>query len=124
MNLVVGDYFKSGADVLDHTETANELITWLLSKTLVLALLREVQTNIGTPTRAVIRAVITRWTAHYQAYKRLLELHTSLLVLVSSENARPPEKKMIVTGDSKSQKRATKMLKIITNPVFWHAITR
>jgi hypothetical protein len=39
VNLVVGDYFRSGIDVLDFTDLANTLITWLRSKTLVLALL-------------------------------------------------------------------------------------
>ncbi|KZP34710.1 hypothetical protein FIBSPDRAFT_971865, partial [Athelia psychrophila] len=122
--LVVGDYFKSDTDVLDYTDMANELITWLRSKTIVLALIRDIQVNTGSALVAVIRAVLTRWTAHYQSYKRLLELHTALVVLVSSEAARPLDKKMIVTGDAKARARAASMLEIIGNNSFWHAITR
>jgi len=36
-------YFKSGIDLLDFTDLANALITWLRSKTLVLALLCNAQ---------------------------------------------------------------------------------
>ena len=39
IHLVVGDYFESGVNVLDYTDLANALITWLQSKTLVLVLL-------------------------------------------------------------------------------------
>lgn len=103
---------------------ANELITWLRSKTIVLALIRDIQVNTGSALLAVIRAVLTRWTAHYQSYKRLLELHTALVVLVSSEAARPLDKKMIVTGDAKARARSASMLEIIENSNFWHAIAR
>jgi hypothetical protein len=39
VNLVIGDYLRSSVDVLDFTDCVNALITWLRSKTLVLALL-------------------------------------------------------------------------------------
>jgi hypothetical protein len=54
VNLVVGDYFRSPIDVLWYTDTANELITWLCSKTLVLALLQKAQLD----TRGTVLAVI------------------------------------------------------------------
>ena len=38
INLMVGDYFKSKAGVLEFADQASELITWLHSKTLILAL--------------------------------------------------------------------------------------
>ena len=60
INLIVGNYFKSEASVLDFTDDATELITWLWSKTQVLTLLREVQARLGKNTvKAVIRAVLT-----------------------------------------------------------------
>jgi len=73
---------------------------------------------------AIIRAVLTRWTAHYQAYKRLLELKATLQMLVSAEATRPESKKMIITGDKKAKDHATEMLDVIMNSRFWHAIAR
>ena len=90
----------------------------------MLALLHNAQIETSGTAKAVIRAVLTRWTAHYQAYKRLLELQPSLQLIVSTEAARPESKKMIVTGDKKAREHATEMLGIITNRTFWRAITR
>lgn len=107
-----------------YTDLATELITWLRSKTIVLGLLREVQSSTGRPQRAIIRAVLTRWTAHYQAFKRLLEVHQSLIALAHMENARPDDKKMIITGDKKARTRSRAMLDIIENSEFWHKLAR
>jgi len=124
VNLVVGDYFRSGIDVLDFTDLANALITWLWSKTLILALLRNAQLETTGTALAIIRAVLMRWTAHYQAYKCLLELKATLQMLVSAEAAQPESKKMIITGDKKAKDHATEMLNVIMNSTFWHAIAR
>jgi hypothetical protein len=124
VNLVVGDHFRSGVDVLDFTDCTNALITWLRSKTLVLALLRNAQLQTTGTALAVIQAVLTWWTAHYQAYKYLLELKPTLQMLVSAEAAWPKSKKMIVTADKKARDHATDMLNIIGNSRFWHAIAR
>ena len=58
---MVGDYFKSKAEILVYTDEASDLITWLRSKTLVLALLREVQQALpgNKNIKAVICAVLT-----------------------------------------------------------------
>lgn len=68
INLVVGDFFESHSTLLSTSTYADELITWLQSKSQVLALLcgkcRELRLNVAS----VLRAVITRWTAHYLAY--------------------------------------------------------
>jgi hypothetical protein len=70
----VGDFFKSDAEFLQYTDKATELIGWLQGKTYVLALLREVQRTNSLRILTVIRAVLTRWTAHYLAYRHLLEI--------------------------------------------------
>lgn len=72
-NLIVGDFFKSDTEFLQYTDKATELIGWLWGKTYILAL-REVQQTNSLRVLAVIRAVLTRWTAHYLAYRRLLEI--------------------------------------------------
>lgn len=122
--MVVGDYFKLRTAALEYTDLANNLITWLRSKTLVLALLRTAQEDATGTSKSVIRAVLTRWTAHYQAYKRMLELRASLVAIIAADDARPSDKKLIVTGDRKAKDQARKMITIIMDPVFWHALTR
>jgi len=114
--LIVGDYFsKSDADDLEFTDDATELITWLRSKTLILAYLP----------KAVIHAVLTRWTAHFQAFSRLCELRPKLLQLVYQDEAEPLERNRIMkTGNAAAQKKAEAMMAIIKNPQFWEALTQ
>ena len=103
---------------------ANELITWLRSKTFVLALLRAAHFDATGMAKTVIRAVLTWWTAHFQAYRQLLELKASLISICSADAARVPATKQIVTGDAKAKRHAYKMISVIMDPLFWHAITR
>lgn len=75
-------------------------------------------------TKAVLRAVLTRWTAHYMAFNRLLELRPTLLAVIVNDNARSDGQRKIVIGDRKAKEKATAMIKIIENGQFWHAILR
>ena len=74
--------------------------------------------------KTIIRAVLTRWTAHFQAYRRLLELQALLISICSADAARVPVKKQLVTGDAKAKRHARKMISVIMDPLFWHAIAR
>ena len=112
VNLVVGDYFRSGSDILKYTDLATQLITWLRSKTRILAHLP----------LSVLRAVLTRWTAHYVAYRRLLQLYPSLRGLVLSNLTKSDAEKVLVSGDSASKRKAREMVAVIENPLFWHSI--
>ncbi|EIW73832.1 hypothetical protein CONPUDRAFT_21809, partial [Coniophora puteana RWD-64-598 SS2] len=107
-------------------QLADDLISWLRSKTLVLALIREQQLSSGNIACAVIRAVITRWTAHFVAYRRLIKLRRTLMAVASTEILRPDDKKMIITGDKKARQKALTMLLLIQDhsQQFWKAIER
>ena len=134
INLVIGDYFESsGAEIyLGYSTKASELITWLRSKTLVLAALRDIQhalnsTGTSHPRRVltIIRPVLTRWTAHYLAFRRLLDLKFALDILVRQEkDLQVSRDSKIVTGDAAAQRKATAMLKLIEDPVMWLILTR
>ena len=67
-NLIVGDLFKVKDDYGKYGNMAQELITWLRSKTQVLALLCDIQMATMGKTLTIIRAVLTRWISHYLAY--------------------------------------------------------
>lgn len=54
INLVVGNYFKAKGDLLEFTDKALELIAWLRSKTLTLALIRKAQEDTGQTITSVL----------------------------------------------------------------------
>jgi hypothetical protein len=91
-----------------------------------LAAIRKAQEEAYGPgkTKAVIRAVLTRWTARYQAYCLLLELRAILLSIVTTDATRPESKQVMVTGDAKSKAHAWKIVWIISDVVFWQSIAR
>ena len=131
INLVVGDYFKVISGVfMTYTKKATELIAWLRSKSWVLALLREIQKGIclanGSNIKilSVICAVITRWTAHYLAFRCLLDLKQTLEILVSHKKEAPNGLKIIVAGNATSRKKGSEIIKIIEDSLFWHTILR
>ncbi|PPR07164.1 hypothetical protein CVT24_010717 [Panaeolus cyanescens] len=117
--LVVGDYFRASErdenQYLQAAESANQLITWVRSKTQVIALLKDVQQSLGRVV-SVIRPVATRWTAYFMAYKRLLELKTSLCLLVDKKRDR------LLVGKTSAQQKATEMIALIQNSLFWHKL--
>ena len=121
----MGNYFEEKSGVLLDVDRAVDLITWLRSKTLLLALIRNryAENNEGR-TKSVLRAVLTRWTSHYMAFHRLLELRTTIQGIMYEELAKRPEKQMILVGDKKARTRSTQMIAIIQDSLFWHSITR
>ncbi|KIY49894.1 hypothetical protein FISHEDRAFT_31177, partial [Fistulina hepatica ATCC 64428] len=127
VNLVVGDYIRSKETVIyAYTKQADELISWLRSRTAVLARIRELCTELGKKPLAVLNAVITRWTAHYVAYSRLLELHDVLAVLVAKDEAMVPENRFLIPkkGKRDAKLKAARMVGILKSSVFWHTITQ
>lgn len=68
----------------------------------------------------IIRAVLTRWTSHYLAYRCLLELRRSLEVLIEEDEAL--EENQLITGNTAVQVKATEMIGYLKNDSFWAAI--
>ena len=125
INLVVGDYFKSAAGVLQFADAASELIVWLHSKTLILALIRVIQQALpgAGDFKAIIRAVLTRWTMHYQAFWRLGELHDVIIVVVRDNEKKPANDRNLITGNARAKAKATEMVNLIKTPAFWDALS-
>ncbi|KAJ6572632.1 hypothetical protein B0H10DRAFT_1670231, partial [Mycena sp. CBHHK59/15] len=120
--LVVGDYFKSDSNFLMYSKQADALIKWLRSKTYILALIRNVQRDANNHILSVIRAVLTRWTAHYLAYRRLLELRPALESIIAADALR--SKSDLIKGDPKAKAKARTMIQVIRNSSFWYALVR
>ncbi len=126
MNLIVGDYFKAETIYVKHSKMASELISWLRSKTYILAHLREVQLRNGKPPLTVIRAVLTRWTAHYLAFKHLLELRHPLLALVNQDAMASPDQQILTPPGltAANKKKAHEMKVIIEDTTFWQSLAQ
>ncbi|KAF8173673.1 hypothetical protein BJ912DRAFT_1065043 [Pholiota molesta] len=122
--LVVGDYMRvSGTALLPYAEKANTLITFLRSKTQILALMRGIQegiraTNPSTRILSVIRPVVTRWTAFYLAYTRLLELRWVLDLLIRNNSDR------LLVGPTATRRKGEEMISIFQDNTFWIGLTR
>ncbi|KAH7919875.1 hypothetical protein BV22DRAFT_1022220 [Leucogyrophana mollusca] len=80
--------------------------------------------SVGQQSRvlAVICAVLTRLTAHYLAFKRLLNLKWALDTMVRQE--RDCREKLILIGDAAARRQAHKMFELIDDPVFWQTLTK
>ncbi|KAF8498475.1 ribonuclease H-like domain-containing protein [Russula emetica] len=73
---------------------------------------------------SVLRIILTRWTAHFLAYRRLLDLRQSLEIIATQEENCADDQKLIIKGRREAKEQARKMLKLIQNPDFWHSIAR
>ncbi|KAI0073823.1 hypothetical protein K474DRAFT_1700112 [Panus rudis PR-1116 ss-1] len=126
-NLLVGGYFKIGGTwYLVFAKVANDFITWLRSKTQLIAVLKVTQEaiNPGKKGLSVLRAVLTRWTTHYLTYRRLLVLKLPLQTLLENDSQLPPEQQCVVIGDCQARLKAESMVKVIKDPQFWAALER
>jgi hypothetical protein len=111
--------------VTKYADKATDLIAWLRSKTLVLAMLRKVRIAANLSPLSIIRAVLTRWTAHYMAYQCLLELRPTLESVIANDAMQTrDEDKTVVTGDAKAKRKSQQMVNIIKDPLFWHSLAR
>ena len=108
-------------------DQASDLIAWLRSKTLVLVLLREVQASMPGATirdiKTIVRAVLTQWTMHYQSYRRLRELHSVIVMVVDLEEKWSEQQHLVITGDTNAKIKARRMVQLIKDQNFWHALT-
>ena len=94
------------------------------SKKIVLALLRQSQIAANGHVLTVLRAIITRWTAHFHAYDRLLLIQEHLRIIVYQDAALSSNLKKIVQGDARAKARAAEMCELIKTAVFWTFLAR
>ena len=71
---------------MEYTKHADELITWIHSKTLLHAKLKAAHGAMtNTCGLSVLRAVLMHWTSHFIAYKQLLALKLAMQTLVVND---------------------------------------
>ena len=87
IQLVLGDYIKANNSVAATIKDANSVVKWFCNHSWALGQFNAEQRASNNGTLAFIKAVITRWTAHYCSVSRLLELQPILRSLVIKKEA-------------------------------------
>ena len=65
--------------------------------------------------KSVICAVLTRWTMHYQSYKRLGELEHTIVTVIKTDERKSAKDQLVITGDKKTREKAEEMARLIKN---------
>ncbi|KAI0090050.1 ribonuclease H-like domain-containing protein, partial [Irpex rosettiformis] len=99
-----------------------QVISWLRSKTYVLAQLQIFQehSNPGVLPKSVVRAVLTRWTSHFLAYQRLLFLRPYIMTMVQQDSN--ASESQIITGSSSAKAKAVEIISYLNDDKFWSAV--
>lgn len=82
MNLIVGDYFKLKLGYEKYVDMALELIKWINNHSMALGRLKAQQAMSHTVVLMLILPVLTRWTSHFVAIRRLLVLKDAIQAIV------------------------------------------
>lgn len=123
INLVVGDLL-SLADISVTISEALEVIKWFNAHSTALDLLRREQL-LTSPDRtvplALILPAITRWTAHFLAFSRLLFLAKAVQLCVMRHH----DALLVCAGRAQDAKRkAQEVMDIVGDKEFWTKLIR
>ncbi len=91
-----------------------------------MGLIRDALSSRNRPPLSVIRPVPTRWTAYYLAYRRLLDLRTTLNLIVAEDASKNPADRQVIPaqGERAAREKAAKMVDLINSATFWQSIAR
>ena len=74
-------------------------------------------------TKYVIRALLTRWAMHYQSFRRLRELHATIVMVIDDDEQKLVNKRCVISGDTETKAKVMGMVKLIRNLDFWNALS-
>lgn len=88
----------------------------------MLGLLRAAQVRLkpSSPPLTVIRPVLTRWTSHFLAYRRLLELRRSIETIIEEDEDRLDSQ--LITGTASAKHKAREIMQYLKDDAFWKAV--
>lgn len=118
INLVVRNLFEGSTSALLFEAQMRGFIQWWNFYPRPQCLLAEEQ--VQGRSLVLIRPVLSRWTSHAAAAKRLIKLSIPLQPLVLRKRE---ELLASIAQDRKSQSTAQAILYILRNPLFWNGLT-
>ncbi|KAJ6516526.1 ribonuclease H-like domain-containing protein [Mycena vitilis] len=125
VNLVVGEVIELRVACMNSIDGGLEIVKWFTNHSRALGLLKEHQKTTErfkttSRTLTLIFPVITRWTYHYLAVRRLLTLSATIRTLYINEHDTLIE----CAGSKRDAKdRAKEVLSPIEDPQFWKNLT-
>jgi hypothetical protein len=131
--LILGDVFKRKGPLVGVLDRAQLVIKWFMSHSRALGMLKEEQAKRHVrevdaarargqepsgrfPILSLIFAVLTRWTSHFLACTRLLDLKTDFKVLVLTR--RDDLLKMAGRGEN-AQEETAEVVRTLEDDEFW-----
>ena len=102
-------------------ETAVTIIKWFTHHSFALGILNQEQRTLSSVVLAFIVPVITRWTAHYCAISRLLQLEKCIQVtVIKHEDALVDS----VGSKKETKEKARAVIRIVKDKDFWEKLKR
>lgn len=112
----MGDIFKAKGLFVEIIDDAVEVIKWFNNHSRALGMLKTAQHEKLGKIFALIKPVITRWTSHYLAICRLLELEIPFKQLLLDHH----DDLILSAGRKREQKeKAKEILDILEGFGFW-----
>lgn len=116
INLIVGDFLALKARFLGCVPKAQKVVKWMNSHSRPLGMFRTEQFQTYAKILALIRPVITRWTAHYLSLRRLLDVEKPLRACWLKYG----DEFIRCAGPKREEKeKAERIQAIIMDPIFW-----
>lgn len=114
--MIVGDIFKAKGVFVEIIDDAVEVIKWFNNHSRALGLLKKVQLAKIGKILALIKPVLTRWTSHYLAIRRLVQLEIPFKQLLLDHY----HDLLLAGGRKREEKeRAEDVLEILGGYGFW-----
>lgn len=120
INLIVGDYLGLQSEIVQCIFGAQEIVQWMNNHSRALGIFRREQLQTYAVILALIRPVITRWTAHYLSLRRLLKLRIPL----ETSWIKYGNEMIQSAGPKQEAKRKAESIRdLIGSKVFWSRVT-
>ncbi|CAB4430177.1 unnamed protein product [Rhizophagus irregularis] len=128
-NLIVGEIFKESPNLINASEKAIQIITYLNRSVYFMARLRDEQKIKYNKYLALLLSCATRWNSHYHCYFSLIRTKAALKVLISkyAPEEFDQEDEAIYHSGKEDETRNNKTLpldicKTIDNDIWWREI--
>lgn len=114
--MIVGDIFKAKGVFVEIIDDAVEVIKWFNNHSRALGLLKKVQLAKIGKILALLKPVLTRWTSHYLAIRRLVQLEIPFKQLLLDHS----HDLLLAGGRKREEKeRAEYILEVLGGYGFW-----
>ncbi|THH07907.1 hypothetical protein EW145_g3063 [Phellinidium pouzarii] len=121
IQLIVGDYIKANPEVAEAIDSTVMVIKWFMYHSYAPGIFNKEQLMTYSSVLALIFPIITRWTAHFCAIARLLQVKKAMVIVVMKYET---ELVNSVGNKKETLDKARKVMEIIKSGSFWDSLTQ